>query len=239
MKKILYFIFIFFLALINKNALGQNRGGINNISGDNIGLEIGPSLTQNIRGSLIPAESYNFIMGYSLGMFYEHYLNSNISYKINILYSRKIVSENFDYDNIITNEYEIKLWQNYYNYASLPLLAKINIMKNRFFFDAGPCIDTYLGAKAEVWNSLTDSYGVNNYNKNVLRRFVLYLTAGFGANIPVGKKYDMSFEIRDNYGLTRIDVGTGSSNNKKSRISLNSELFLYSFTYHIPDKKKK
>jgi len=235
MKK--YISISVFIILFNINAICQKRNNIDDIPNDHIGLDLGPSLSQDIRGKLyvLSATSYNFKMGYSLGLFYEHFLNLNISYKINISYNSKKVSENWDQWNFITQE-TLNIPLTYtYNYFTIPLLVKynLNIKKNGFFIDAGFNLDTYISSKCKGWNVFTDNYETSLISKDEMRRFVLSMAAGFGAKIPIGKKYDMSFEVRDNYGLTRICAFTNAS-----KLSLNSELFIYSIAYHIKSKKK-
>ena len=111
----------------------------------------------------------------------------------------------------------------------------MDFKKNRFFIDAGPYLNLFLMNvyKSEYLNHLFIQKDTKDF-----RRLVLGMAAGFGANIPIGKKFDMSFEVRDNYNLTRICKNTVTSFTNKSKLSLNSELFIYSIAYHIKSKKK-
>jgi len=221
----------------NSDLLGQNKNFDVKKPANSFGIELGPSLSQVIYYSKLAKLNNNtvfdFKLGYEGGLFYQYNFNSHFSLRTCISYERKLITSHIEFFNFTTNENEIELWHTFYNYITIPLLAKynINIKKNRFFIDAGTYIDMLLLGKYkyEYTNHLVKG-DITNFH----RRFVSGISIGIGTTIPVNKKFDMSFEVRDCYGITRI---AKNSDDKKNRTSLNSELFLYSLTYHIPEKK--
>jgi len=236
MKK-LDFIFLFiFTILFNITAFGQQDKY-------NIGIELGPSLTNFINGDMYGGVEriHEYKMGYFGGVIFQYNLNSCISFQTNIDFEKKIIADQLYHFSYIDNKNEYSPWRFKYDYINVPVLAKLNLRKNRFYIDAGPYLDILLKGEFSFQNDINNETVIIKGTKDI-KKFNLGLAAGLGANIPIGKKYDMSFEARDNMNLTYLSsrkVFKHAINPpaKRSRISLNSILFLYSFTYHIPEKK--
>ena len=234
-----YISMLIFIMIINSITIAQDKKFDVVKPANDIGVELGPSLSQFIYYSKSAKNNVNknvvfdFKLGYMGGAFFQYNFSSYFSLKSGVEYEKKLITSNMEI--FINNENETEQWSTLYNYITIPLLAKynINLKKNRFFIDAGTYVDILMlsKGKTKLANIINSNY---NLTKGY-RRLFLGISAGFGAIIPINKKYDMSFEVRDNYGLTRIAKKCDSPNDKSS---LNSELFLYSIIYHIKDKKK-
>ena len=96
------------------------------------------------------------------------------------------------------------------DYLSLPLLVKWTTgRKLLFFVNAGPCVSLLLqqtlwylpesGSKQKVANE-TEAY----------HRVNLAVTAGAGIALPVGKRFLVSLELRDNFGVLNIRSAASS-----------------------------
>ena len=228
-------ILFFFIVLFNINAIGQKNNFNYEQPNYNIGIELGPNITNFTKSNMYEGVStyYKYKMGYSFGGIFQYNLNPYFSFLTNIIY------EEVSQYSYINNEYEYNPDQFTYSYLTVPLLTKLNIIKNRFFIEAGPCMGIYICDKYKWWNYLSNEFETpKKADYSSYRRLIFGMEAGMGANIPFGKKYTMSFEARDNYGLTHIVKGNVLPDGKKNRTSLNSIAFLYSITYHIKDKKK-
>jgi hypothetical protein len=243
MRKIIFFISIIFIFLFNNNAISQVKNSDYNQPKHIIGIELGPSLTNFVNGDLYSGAEriHEYKMGYFGGVIFQYNLNSYISFRTNIDYEKKIIADQVYQINYVKNEYEYAPWCHKYDYINVPVLAKLNLRKNRFFVDAGPYLDILLNSEFSFQNPINNETVIRKGTKDI-KKLNLGLAAGLGANIPIGKKYDMSFEARDNLNLTYLDTrkifkNVNNSSEKRSKISLNTVLFLYSLTYHIPEKK--
>jgi hypothetical protein len=66
------------------------------------------------------------------------------------------------------------------------------------------------------------------------------LLVGVGVNIPINKKFHMSFEVRDHINLTTLSSDNKNPDGTKiPQIRLNSVLLLYNVSYHLPFLRKK
>jgi len=235
MKK--YISISVFVILINSITIAQNKNFDVVKPPNDFGIELGPSLSQNTHtnnNNQVFPMTYDIKMGYIGGAFFQYNINSYFSLKTSVDYEKKLIAEHIEVN--LLNKDVTEQWRTFYNYITIPLLAKynVNFKKNRFFIDAGTNIDILIQSKGKAEAT---SININsNYNDTKeCRRFILGISAGIGATLPINKKYDMSFEVRDNYGLTQIYKYINGANNK---VRINSELFLYSIIYHIKEKKK-
>jgi len=225
------FILLFFI-FTNSDLIGQNKKFDEKKPANNIGIEIGPSLSQNNHYTK-PDDNlvFDFRLGYIGGVFFQYNFNSHFSLRTDISYKRKLITSHIIFFNIIENKQDIQFWKNSYNYLMFPLIAKYSIKKNMFFIDAGTYVDLLLSSK---FNYKYYNYSHLGDNSKDYRWFVSGLSIGIGTNLPINKKCDMSFEIRDCYGLTRIGKFIGYNTPfDNGKTSLNSVEFLYSLTYHL------
>lgn len=97
-----------------------------------------------------------------------------------------------------------------YDYLSIPLLLKTKFgNKIKFFINAGPFVAILLKAKQKSNNTnMTPDADITDLYKKT----EIGISGGAGVIIPVGRTINISFEVRDNFGLTDI-LKEGSSTN--------------------------
>jgi hypothetical protein len=92
------------------------------------------------------------------------------------------------------------------NYLVVPILAKFEWGDNaKFFVNGGP----YFAILTEAHNviEIQDGNGGSHYYNSRISNFKPYdigASAGFGFDIPLSKKLVMDWELRFNFGLTKI-----------------------------------
>jgi hypothetical protein len=227
-------LFISFLIFPYSYIIAQNKSFDVVKPPNNLGIEVGPSLTQYIHNKSYDMVN-DFKIGYIGGVFFQYNFNSLFSIYSSISYEKKLKTAHMSFFNTATNENELVYWSTYYDYITIPFLGKYTFKKHKFFFDIGPYFNTLLMSKSKHYSEISNYSVIGNITKD-LRSFIFGFSSGIGAKIPFNKKIEMSFEIRDDLSLTRIDKDNNSLNPKTS---FNSVLFLYSITYHFPEKKKK
>lgn len=196
-----------------------------------IGLDGGANLTQTIKGHFHEdAERLKEIkLGFFVGMFLQYNLNSHFSLSTNINFESKIIAEKITIFNQINNRIEDMPYRHQLNYLTLPLYARYYIKKSGLFVNVGTSLDFLLKCEYTYWDYFLNK-NMKIDNTEYSAKFNLDIIAGLGINIPVNKKCNLSFELRDNLGF--LDINHGGT-----VIKINSILFLYSMTYNIGNKK--
>src|ERR1035438_7760574 len=132
------------------------------------------------------------ILGGTLGVFFQYSLNNLFSVKTSLSYERK----GYQYDNIAFPGSTIF---SYYDYLVMPVLIKINCLKNGLLFMNTGAYFGYMIHHAEKYDHPTDLWDNWNYNK-----FDCGLSFGVGSTIHVTRVIGISLEIRNNFGLYDI-----------------------------------
>jgi hypothetical protein len=220
---------IVFLLLIHKNAICQKKELADNQPKYNIGIELGPNLSSIINGYRNEI-SYVFKMGYSGGVFFQYQINPFLSLRTNIAYTKKIYAEEFALQSI-TGDYSYFESNEIRHFINVPLLIKFNLKNNRLFVNAGPDFDLLVNWRNRVL--INDKVVNDEIHKSTFLN--MNLAIGIGTNVPVGKKYSLTFEVRDNFNF--LDYFGKHSNRPKW--CKNSVFFLYGIVYHFSIKNKK
>jgi hypothetical protein len=232
MKVSLHFIILFALTFFSFEAISQKKTD-NHYTKWKIGVEIGPNLTQTIKGHFYKdAERIKEIkIGISSGIILQYNFNTHFSLSTSIFYERKILVEKVKLFNYIKNDFDYLPYSFKFNYFTLPILARYYIKKEKIFFEVGTSVDYLFYCKRTEWNYFLNENTEYN-NTKYSTRYNLNIIAGFGVNIPFSKKFDASFELRDNVGLININKGG-------TIIKINTISFLYSLIYNIEGKEKR
>jgi hypothetical protein len=228
-KKFLY-VLIFSVLLFDNNTFGQKARFNDDLPQYNTGIELGPNLTSYVSFHKYETNTTNlFRFGFTCGPFFQYNISSHFSLRTNISYSRIIYADRLCLLTI-ANEYNYIECRTINNYINLPLLIKLNIDNNRFYFIAGPNLDFAINHKCRI---ISDYYDSITNKQNCKGEPHLKLAFGLGTNIPISKKYFLSFEIKDNFGSFGF-------HKKDSRLTINgnSVFFLYSLTYQFGKLKK-
>jgi hypothetical protein len=165
-----------------------------------IGLEGGPSLT-SLRGNDILEDYNNPTIGYSGGVTFQYNFPKLVSIKTNITYERKGAVAKLNAIDINGNIIgEIKN-HSHLDYLTIPVVARLNFgNKLNFFVNFGPYIG-YLIKHASVIEAFNEFPGSTINNTDDFKRFDVGLTGGLGCGLPVKNNFNMTIEIRHNFGL--------------------------------------
>ncbi len=203
-----------------------------------IGIEGGPGLSliygsEGVYGSSDPALSG------AAGITGEYGFAGSFSAKVALHYERvSTITDN--HSALLPAGGRLK-----YNldYLSLPVLVKWSTGgRIRFFVNAGPCVSLLLqestwylpdnGSKEKVADETGAYHQIN-----------LAVTAGAGIAVPVGKRFQLSLEVRDNFGVLNIrSVASGFEQNSAMAVEkptghTNSTLLLAGISYRFGGSK--
>jgi hypothetical protein len=165
-----------------------------------VGYEKGLSLV-SMRGNFVLDNFQKSKLSFTIGVFFQYNINANFALRSNISFERKGFASgpHSGYDSV-SGPITVKSFSRF-DYLCLPVLARAYFGKKyRFFINAGPYVG-YLVGQADVTKVNDEKFiqkHIVNFNKADLG-----LTGGAGVEIPL-KRYVLSFEIRDNFGLSNI-----------------------------------
>jgi hypothetical protein len=165
-----------------------------------VGYEKGLSLV-SMRGNFVVENSQKSKLGFTIGVFLQYNFNANLALRTNISFERKgcAFGSHTGYDSA-GNPASVKSFSRF-DYLCLPILVRAGFGKKyRIFINAGPYIGYLLG-QADV----TKINGEKSIEKHIanFNKADLGVSGGAGVEIPL-KRYVLSFEIRDNLGLSNI-----------------------------------
>jgi hypothetical protein len=162
------------------------------------GIEAGPNYS-TLRGNDVIRELHKPLVRYSGGMFIQWNFHEHYSVRTGYLFEEKGSSVDIVLtDNIGTTIGTVRIF-NRFQYVTLPLLFRATF-GNRvgFFVNGGPGLSILMKAIPPFQQA-----GMPDVTKN-FNKFDVTLLAGAGLNIGLGKTGVLSFELRNNLGLTNI-----------------------------------
>jgi hypothetical protein len=121
-------------------------------------------------------------------------------------------------------------FQDHYDYLSLPLLFRTGIgHKITYFLNVGPSFNfllnqksIYAGVNPHISSNNTSDYNTFNFG----------IVTGLGIAIPIKERFSLSFELRNNYGLSDIN----KNREKDLSIKTNSTSLLIGFAFKFRKK---
>jgi hypothetical protein len=180
-----------FLLIMTLNLLGQDEKFQAGIEG---GAGIAHAIwSGNSSGGTDP------MLGFTAGISFQWNITNLFGIRTGLSYDRKGFSNSYD-DLIFDNVYS---WLRN-DYLVIPVLARLTFGKQfKWFVNAGP----YFGylVRAITYNEMvfSDQSPTSNVT-SVSDRFDAGISLGFGIAFPVYKHFGLSFEIRDNFGLVKL-----------------------------------
>jgi len=207
------------LIFVSHVVLAQTKGG------GTIGIEIGPNAS-TIRGQDIERDEVNPMMGMLAGMAFSYKFSDRTSIKTGIYYESKgtkledqLVDENGT--NLGTHELTHK-----FKYINIPLMLRYEGQKDtKFFINAGPYF-AFLFEKTIEASDIPNTGDVKIDDSDRYKSGEFGIAVGIGVSTRLGKNLLLSFEIRDNYGLTNV-----AFDDHIHSINLNSLNFLPGISY--------
>ena len=185
-----------------------------------IGIEGCPSLT-SLRGYGYSNENHSPAISFSGGLFIQYNFRNSISFLSSIAFERKSsvsTTTLTDENGWVIGEGTI---HRNFDYLILPILIRATFGKKVLYFVNGGLFGGYLikqtySIKGGGFTSSTIDVTPED------RRFDMGISTGLGLSVPLKSKYAISFEIRNNLGLSNVSaLGT---------FKTNSTNFFFSFT---------
>ncbi|MDZ4710895.1 MAG: porin family protein [bacterium] len=130
-------------------------------------------------------------IGFIGGVSGQYNLNDMYSLKLGAYYERK--GQKYETSSGSKEEFN-------HDYLNIPLLLKAKFgNKIKFFVNAGPFIGVLL--KSKFKGSPPD---IDNDNTSSYKKTEIGISGGAGVIIPAGRSMNITFEVRDDFGLTNI-----------------------------------
>lgn len=222
-----------------------------------IGISAGPNCTF-ARGETSPGPNYTFKTYPNAGSSYELALQWNfkrrLSIRSGILYEQKSVVCNTYYTSPgweqLINHHMVST----FDYLTIPVLAKLTFGKKvQFFCNAG----FFISILNKQQDQIKSDYAIFGYpytgyqfsttevtqnNSTMYKKVDSGLSGGIGIGIPVKKRFYISAEWRQNYGMKSIfnlDNWKGQYTGiKNGRLLTNSMGFLVGISYRLSFREK-
>ena len=194
-----------------------------------LGIEAGAGIT-SLRGNPILEKYQKSDVGFSSALFLQYNLRKTFSIHTSIGFERiGTKSKNGFAVDSFGNPLGDAKTRTHYNYLSMPILLRASVGKKiNFFVNAGPYIGILLNqtsiTKIEGGQTVKDEHTKDFNTVN------FGATSGLGVSIPINSKFDISFEARDNLGLSNINKVEGSNN---AIIKTNSLSLLAGIAYKL------
>lgn len=169
----------------------------------NIGIEGGPSLISLYGNDKV--ESYNDLsLGFSGGLSFQYNFSKLVALRTNINFDRKgLTTKNQATDENGDPIGELTFHSNF-NYLTLPILGRLTFGKKiNFYVNAGPYLG-YLLSQRDITEAFGEYPKSEMDNTDNFKQLDFGITSGLGMNFPIQEKLLLSFEIRNNLGLTNI-----------------------------------
>ncbi len=166
-----------------------------------VGVEGGPSLI-SMRGNEIIDISHSATSGFSAGFSFQYNLNKHLSFRSGVSLEKKGSAFNYDGQNRDGSWHHVRSSHNFH-YLTVPLLMRASIdRKIKLFINGGPFIGILTGKTVAVKKN--DLHRKEYQGKASYKTFDLGVTAGLGLLVPCNNNVLISFEVRNNYGLSNI-----------------------------------
>ncbi|AEA44587.1 porin family protein [Fluviicola taffensis] len=226
MKQSLTIIFLFILVTTSLRA---------QVNKFDLGFEGGPNVCK-IKGNKVPFLKYESIIYGSFALTFQYNLPKLFSVRAAIGYERKghqmeiqVTDENGTFiDNSI--------FQSQFNYITLPILARFSFGKNiKFFLNAG-AYGGFLFKEVDRIAETEHFKAINQTNTKNFKQFDYGLTGGFGLSVPIKTRWNVSLELRNNFGLVNISSLPLSNN---GQVITNTTNILMGVSYKLGLRKKR
>jgi hypothetical protein len=197
-----------------------------------LGMQGGPNLTKmRFTFTALQSTTHPQVAGGG-GLFLQYNINKTFSLRIDPTLDRLATTSG---KNALTdangNIIRYDDLHYHYDYLSIPLLFRAGIgHKVRYFLNIGPSFNFLLNQKLIIKGY--DPKPIITNNTNQYQAFNFGIVTGLGIAIPIKERFSLSFELRNNYGLSNINKNT----DKSFSIKTNSTSLLIGFAYKFGAK---
>jgi hypothetical protein len=160
------------------------------------------------------ADKENPILGGSAGLTFQYNLSKIFSFKTGISYDRKGWGQLITItDNQGNNSYKTTAKFNF-DYIIVPLLIKASFgNKIKYFVNTGPYFGYLINSSRFISGEGFRPDKNNDIDEGELLKSDFGLSTGLGLCYPINEKFNISLEIRNNYGLKNLNSGKYSNVN--------------------------
>lgn len=214
--------FTFFVLALTLTATAQT----NKID---IGTEAGFSLA-SLRGNE-NIDNYNDTrIGYSGGLFVQYNFRKIISVRTGGYFERKGSSTDILFTDISGNIIGTVKGKHNFDYLAVPLLIRATFgQKLNYFVNAGPYVG-FLMKKTEYTEAFQNIPETTSDQTDIYKKTETGLSFGLGLSYTLKEKFALSFELRNNLGLTDTSDLPVINNGV---IKTNAINFLFGFSYKL------
>ena len=211
-----------FFALLTLNSFSQKKTY-------DIGFEAGINYG-SLRGNEFANDFYKSKFSYSAGAFVEYSLNDIYALRSGLYYDRKGASYDIDETNEVGDIVGIVHGTTNLDYLVVPFLLRAHFGKEtRFFINGGPFVGFLISAKDKI-DEFKPYPGYEYDTKDNYNKTDIGLSFGAGMSFPFGKRFEGSFEFKDNLGLTNI---ASYDNYFFGKVKTNALYFLLGFSCRL------
>ena len=174
-------------------------------------------------------------VGYGAGAAFQYNFSKMISFRTGIMYERKGASADITFTDNSGNVTGKTVVRDNFNYLVVPLMLRVTFGGNtNFYLNAGPYAGILLKRVWKYKDKITLPFGgeleaVDLTDDTEDSEFGI--AAGIGVSTLYSEKIVLSFEIRDNKGLTNVSP-------YDNRVTTNSVLFLAGMAFKFGSKEK-
>lgn len=156
-------------------------------------------------------------IGFIVGINLMYHFNNTISLRTGLNFERKSFKyKDFPIVGLFSTKYATDIWA--FDYLVLPIMGQYSFGKKKNVYIMGGMFSGFLYnnqySRKNYYSNATEIYRFNDFIER-FNRFEFGITSGVGFSLPLDNKLLISFEIRNNYGLTNIkksDINTFYSN---------------------------
>jgi len=209
-KKAAYHKFIISLLLLTNFAVGQDNEAGSKLS---IGIHGAPSAA-TWWGNQVFTRDYR--LSFTGGFAVQYAVKPRFSVRIEANYERKGFSYSFSYTDVNANSLGTGNQSFYFDYITLPLLAKFDLTKNKVKLYTNGGI--YVGYLVRCGSQTSSSGPQSTISPSDYMRTDYGFIGGLGLDIPIMQHVALLLEARENLGIAAITKGgAGSIENPRNQ----------------------
>ena len=186
----------------------------------NLGIVGGPSITA-LRIVNYKMKTPTPTAGFYVGLSGRYNFTENLSIHTELAFDRKGAVNNSTFTDASGNLLATSKLKTQFNYLTLPVFFRASVgSKVKYFLQTGPYLSYLLNQTYKDSYSSDDQNTIHKSNGTKFRPHMDFgISAGLGFVIPVKERFEISGELRGNYGF--INLFSNNSNVKQMNESLN------------------
>jgi hypothetical protein len=196
------FFLICTILLVTTSLIGQEKEK-KHTNNFNIGINVGPNYN-SFRGDSW-ADKYDSQFNYFFGLSFEYHMNEDFSILTNLNYENRSYKAEYNGSNLVWWEtYKVEDETNIKN-LNIPILLKYKFgFEKEFYINGGFFYNHIFDVSNEMINTETGE-DLSFIDFNYIYKDKEYgISLGIGMTFKLNEKNNLTFEIRDDFGITDI-----------------------------------